>query len=70
MKIKYQKKYMGIFGLLSKVEKENLVYEVLKEEGLNMFVTPKEVDIDLKNLSDIVSSAIDRAIHPIISEGE
>ena len=55
---------------MKKQEKEALVYEVLKEEGVNMFVTPKEVDIDLKNLSEIVSSAIDKAIHPIISEGE
>ena len=35
-----------------------------------MFVTPKEVDIDIKNLSEIVSSSIDKAIHPIISKGE
>ncbi len=69
-KEKYKKEYFGKFALLNKKEKESLVYEVLKEDGLNMFVTPKGVDIDLKNLSDIVSSAIDRAIHPIISEGE
>lgn len=66
----YKKEYFGKFALLKKSEKEALVYEVLKDEGINMFVTPKEVDIDLKNLSDIVSSAIDKAIHPIISEGE
>ncbi len=66
----YKKEYFGKFALLKKNEKEALVYEVLKEEGVNMFVTPKEVDIDLKNLSEIVSSAIDKAIHPIISEGE
>ena len=66
----YKKEYFGKFALLKKHEKEALVYEVLKEEGVNMFVTPKEVDIDLKNLSEIVSSAIDKAIHPIISEGE
>ena len=66
----YKKEYFGKFALLKKSEKEAFVYEVLKDEGINMFVTPKEVDIDLKNLSDIVSSAIDKAIHPIISEGE
>lgn len=67
---KYKKEYLGKFALLNKKEKEALVYEVLHEEGMNMFVTPKEVDIDIKNLSEIVSSSIDRAIHPIISKGE
>ncbi len=62
----YKKEYLGAFSLLEKNEKEALIYEVLKEEGLNMLVTPKDVDLDLKNLSEIVSSGIDRAIHPII----
>ena len=62
----YKKEYLGAFSMLNKNEKEALIYEVLKEEGLNMLVTPKDVDLDLKNLSEIISSSIDMAIHPII----
>lgn len=52
--------------VMTKQEKDKFINDLLKEEGFNMFVTPKEVDIDLKNLSEIVSAAIDRALHPII----
>lgn len=52
--------------VISNKDKDIFINDLLKEEGFNMFVTPKEVDIDLKNLSEIVSAAIDRALHPII----
>lgn len=56
---------LGTFGSLHQKEKKELIDLVLKPQGLNMIVTPKEVDIDIENLSEIISGAIDHAVHQI-----
>ena len=37
--------------VLSELEKRDLINLVLTPKGLNMIVAPKEVDIDIENLS-------------------
>src|SRR5690554_3416170 len=57
---------LGEFGLLTEEEKISLLQEVLTPNGYNLMVTPKEVDLDIQDLSDLISSAIDRALHSIV----
>lgn len=60
------KLFLGEFGNLSDEEKASLISSVLTPNGLNMMVTPKEVDIDINDLSEVISSAIDRSLHTIV----
>ena len=60
------KHFLGNFGMLPQEEKIRLLEDVLTPNGYNMMVTPKEVDIDIQDLSELISSAIDRAIHQIV----
>lgn len=59
---------LGTFGSLSEQEKRSLLAEILTPNGYNMMVTPKEIDIDIDDLSKVISRAIDRAIHPIVND--
>jgi spore protease len=65
----YRKEFLGEFGRLSEEEKFQLLEEVLTPNGYNMMVTPKEVDIDIEDLSEVISGAIDRALHTIVDNG-
>lgn len=62
----YKKKILGEVGILDENEKRNLFYEVLSPNGYNMMVTPKEVDLDIEDLTNIISGAIDRSLHTIV----
>lgn len=63
----YKQKILGEVGILDENEKRNLFYEVLSPNGYNMMVTPKEVDLDIEDLTNIISGAIDRSLHTIVS---
>jgi spore protease len=65
----YRKHFLGEIGRLSEQEKNNLIQDVLTPNGYNMMVTPKEVDIDITDLSEVISGAIDRALHTIVDNG-
>lgn len=54
---------MGQIGLLTEEEKKNLIKEVLTPNGYNMMVTPKEVDADIEDLSKIIATGLDMALH-------
>ena len=59
------KKVLGNFGTLDIENKKEMINLVLTPMGLNMIVSPKEVDIDIENLSEIISGAIDHSVHEI-----
>lgn len=65
----YRKEFMGEFGRLSEEDKIKLLEEVLTPNGYNMMVTPKEVDLDISDLSEVISGAIDRSLHTIVDNG-
>lgn len=62
--IEAREEMFGNIGALSEEEKRQLIDEVLTPSGFNMIVTPKEVDLDIEDLTHIISSALDRALHP------
>lgn len=60
-----KQKIFGMLGSLSDDEMRELVYEVLSPIGYNLMVTPKEIDFQIKKLSEILSQGINNAIHEI-----
>ncbi len=64
----YKKEFLGQFGVLDEDSKRELINDVLTPNGYNMMVTPKEVDLDIEDLCGVISGAIDRALHTIVSE--
>lgn len=64
---KNSEKVFGILENLNKSEKHIFIKEVLSPLYNNTFVTPNEIDEIIENLSNIVSSAINIALHPGIT---
>lgn len=61
--------FLGKFGLLNEQEQRTLVEEVLTPQGYNLMVTPKEIDTEIDDLSQIIASAINLALHPGLYNG-
>jgi spore protease len=55
--------FFGSFGLLSNDEQKTLIEEILTPQGYNLIVTPKEIDIDVEDLSKIIANGINMALH-------
>lgn len=63
-----EKKYLlGALGELDEDKKRALFEEVLNRFNYNLIVTPKEIDYLIEKLSDIISSALNNALHPSIN---
>lgn len=65
---KSRKTFMGIVGNLEEEEKRKLIYEVLAPLGHNLMVTPKEVDIFIEDMANIISSGLNAALHNDINQ--
>lgn len=63
----YRSELFGNVGLLDTMDKRKLIDEILTPMGFNMIVTPKEVDLDISDLTEVISKAIDKAVHPIVN---
>lgn len=53
---------------LSGEEKYDMICRILEPYTENMFVTPKEVDEVVSGLADIISSALNSALNPLLGE--
>ena len=60
---KVNEELFGEFGKLSEQEKRMLIQDILTPSGYNLMVTPKEIDIDIEDLSKIIASGINIALH-------
>lgn len=58
-----RKTFLGIVGTLSETEKKELITEVLTPIGHNLMVTPKEVDGFMVDMSHVLASGINAALH-------
>mgnify|MGYP003290790631 CR=1 FL=1 len=56
-------KFLGEIGKLNDNQKKELLYDVVNNGGYNMIVTPKEIDLDIEDLSKIVAMSINKAVH-------
>ncbi|MCA0970021.1 GPR endopeptidase [Halobacillus litoralis] len=61
---------LGMFGQLSSEEKKQLIREVLTPLGHNLMVTPKEVDGFIEDMSHVIATGINGALHPGVEDGE
>lgn len=57
--------FLGALGNLSKEEKKLLINDVLTPVGYNLIVTPKEIDFIVDKLTDLISKALNMALHNI-----
>lgn len=55
--------FMGLVGSLDEEEKRKLIYEVLAPMGLNFIVTPKEVDIYVRNIAEMIADSLNEVLH-------
>lgn len=59
---------MGIIGSLSEEETKQLLSEVLTPIGYNLMVTTKEIDFIIENLSQMLGTGINHALHKKIKD--
>ena len=61
--------FMGIVGNLPDEEKRRLIYEVLAPLGHNLMVTPKEVDVFIEDMANVIAGGLNQALHGQIDDG-
>ena len=59
----HRKTFLGIVGTLEEEEKRKLIYEVLSPIGHNLMVTPKEVDIFIEDMANLLATGLNAALH-------
>ncbi|MFS0780849.1 GPR endopeptidase [Bacillus sp. 1P06AnD] len=60
--------FMGLIGTLPEDEKRKFIHEVLTPLGHNLMVTPKEVDIFVKDMANLVANGLNAALHEAIDQ--
>lgn len=65
---KERQTFLGIVGSLSEDEKRKLIYEVLSPIGHNLMVTPKEVDVFIEDMANLIANGINSALHESINQ--
>lgn len=58
---------LGLFGELDNNDKLSLIKEVLNDIGLELIVTPTEIDFLIDKLSNTIASALNNSLHRQIS---
>ncbi len=54
---------LGLVGTLSENEIRELLYEVLTPIGYNLIVTPKEIDFEIKKLSELIANSLNKSLN-------
>lgn len=63
-----RKQYMGVIGSLEDNEKRQLISEVLNPIGHNLMVTPKEVDVFIEDMGNVLAQGLNAALHQNINQ--
>lgn len=58
-----KEKILGMVGTLTEEETKELIYEILNPIGYNLMVTPKEEDFVIAKLAEVISTALNNALH-------
>lgn len=64
----HRKTFLGIVGTLPEDEKRKLIYEVLSPLGHNLMVTPKEVDVFIEDMANLVANGLNAALHQNVNQ--
>lgn len=65
---KHRKTFLGMIGTLSDDEKRTLISEVLSPLGHNLMVTPKEVDVFIEDMSNLIANGLNAALHSAVNQ--
>lgn len=60
---KNREMFLGIVGKLNEMEKKQLIHEVLAPLGHNLMVTPKEVDVFIEDMANVIAGGLNAALH-------
>ncbi|MCA1031817.1 GPR endopeptidase [Bacillus timonensis] len=60
--------FMGIVGNLPDEEKRRLIHEVLAPLGHNLMVTPKEVDVFIEDMANVISGGLNASLHGSVDQ--
>ncbi|MED4122516.1 GPR endopeptidase [Halalkalibacterium halodurans] len=63
-----RKTFLGMMGTLSEGEKRQLIQEVLAPLGHNLMVTPKEVDVFIEDMANVIASGLNAALHQGVNQ--
>lgn len=63
VKAETRERMLGVIGTLSDDEKRELIHEVLHPLGQNLIVTPKEVDVFIEEIGNVVANGLNGALH-------
>lgn len=63
-----RKTFLGIIGTLEEDEKRKLIHEVLAPLGHNLMVTPKEVDVFIEDMANVIASGLNAALHTAVDQ--
>ncbi|GHH97061.1 GPR endopeptidase [Neobacillus kokaensis] len=65
----HRKTFLGIIGTLEEDEKRKLIYEVLSPLGHNLMVTPKEVDVFIEDMANLLANGLNASLHSTVNQG-
>lgn len=65
---KERQTFLGIVGTLEDEEKRKLIHEVLAPLGHNLMVTPKEVDVFIEDMANLLATGLNAALHRAVDE--
>ncbi|WP_409270724.1 GPR endopeptidase [Neobacillus sp. SCS-31] len=65
----HRKTFLGIVGTLEEDEKRQLIHEVLAPLGHNLMVTPKEVDVFIEDMANLIATGLNSALHSEVDQG-
>lgn len=63
-----RKTFLGIVGTLDENEKRKLIHEVLAPLGHNLMVTPKEVDVFIMDMANLIATGLNSALHSAVNQ--
>lgn len=64
----HRKTFLGMVGTLPEDEKRKLIYEVLAPLGHNLMVTPKEVDVFIEDMANLLANGLNASLHEKVNQ--
>jgi spore protease len=64
----HRQTFLGMIGTLEDEEKRKLIYEVLSPLGHNLMVTPKEVDVFIEDMANLIAGGLNSALHSKVDQ--
>lgn len=64
----HRQTFLGMVGTLPEDEKRKLIYEVLAPLGHNLMVTPKEVDVFIEDMANLIANGLNASLHSGVNQ--